>query len=265
MPATAATLHQDHQDDILVLTIDNPGKRNAAWPELYQSLGQALADAAAQPRVGAIVLTGANGYFCAGGDLNRLANSRSLTAQQRTERIGLLHGMIQALRDCAKPVIAAVEGGAAGAGLSIALACDLVVAADDATFSAAYVKAGLTPDGGLTGLLAAGVSRHLLTQWCLTGEKITAQQLQQAGLVNALTPAGQALAQANALAQRLGKGPSQAMASIKSLCRHAHERTLDQQLDAELAFMIQAQVSAESAEGIGAFLEKRAPDFRRLR
>lgn len=128
---------------VRILINHNPAKRNAITAGLYTELPVALAAAQADPGVGAIVLTGAGEFFCSGGDLNQLATRRELTPGQRHEKLEGLHALIHAIRHCGKPVIAAVEGGAAGAGLSIALACDMLVTAHDAFFSLAYVKVGL--------------------------------------------------------------------------------------------------------------------------
>ena len=162
-------------------------------------------------------------------------------------------------------MIAAVEGAAAGAGLSLALACDLLVAARNAVFSVAYVKVGLTPDGGATAFLAEFVSRQVLTELCLTGERLSGERLHALGAVNRLTEPGQALPTALALARQMASGPTQAMARIKDLCRHADHLDLEAQMALEADHMVLAQESAESLEGIGAFLDKRPADFVKLR
>ena len=185
--------------------------------------------------------------------------------EERRAKLEGLHDLIRAVRDCRKPVIAAVEGAAAGAGLSLALACDMLVAAKNAVFSVAYVKVGLTPDGGATAFLAEFVSRQVLTELCLTGERISGERLHALGPVNRLAEPGQALAQALALAAQVAAGPHLAMARIKALCRNAHANTLEDQLELEARFMVQSQETEESREGMGAFLEKRPADFAPLR
>ncbi|MFD2754673.1 oxepin-CoA hydrolase, alternative type [Comamonas terrae] len=250
---------------VLVLSNNNVAARNALSPEFYAAVTAALRDAAADPAVGAIVLTGEGGHFCAGGDLRQLARRRELPVQERRAKLEGLHDLIRSVRECPKPVIAAVEGAAAGAGLSLALACDMLVAAKNAVFSVAYVKVGLTPDGGATAFLAEFVSRQLLTELCLTGERISGERLHALGPVNRLAEPGQALADAVALAGQLAGGPGQAMAWIKDLCRQAPRNTLQEQLELEAQYMVRAQETEESREGIGAFLEKRTPDFTQLR
>ncbi|CUB00768.1 oxepin-CoA hydrolase, alternative type [Comamonas thiooxydans] len=250
---------------VLVLSNNNPAARNALSPAFYAAVTTALADAAADASVGAVVLTGEGGHFCAGGDLRQLARRRELPVGQRREKLEGLHDLIRAVRDCPKPVIAAVEGAAAGAGLSLALACDMLVAARDSLFSVAYVKVGLTPDGGATAFLAEFVSRQVLTELCLTGERISGERMYALGPVNRLAEPGQALVDAVALAAQIATGPDQATALIKDLCRQAPRNTLEQQLELEAQHMVRSQGSEESREGIAAFLEKRSADFTKLR
>ena len=254
---TNRTVLISQEGAVRILTNSNPAARNAITPTLYAELSAALADAEKDPEVGAIVFTGAGDFFCSGGDLNLLAKRRQILEG--------LNNLIRALRDCGKPVIAAVEGGAAGAGLSMALACDMLVSARDAFYTVAYVKVGLTPDGGATAFLAEFVSRQVLTELCLTGDRMPAERLHALGAVNRLTDKGAALAEAIALAAKVASGPQRASARIKTLCRQAHHATLEEQLDAEAVFMVESQGDAEAAEGIGAFLGKRKADFVALR
>ncbi|RZL94658.1 MAG: enoyl-CoA hydratase [Variovorax sp.] len=250
---------------VLVLVNNNPAARNALSPELYAALQAALAEAQADAEIGAIVLTGAGGFFCSGGNLNQLATRRELAPEQRREKLEGLHGLIRSIRDCDKPVIAAVEGGAAGAGLSLALACDMLVTTPTAFFSVAYIKVGLTPDGGATAFLSEFVSRQLLTELCLTGERISGERMHALGAVNRVVAESTAEVEAIALAQQVAQGPARATARIKDLCRQAHRNPLETQLDLEARHMVESQGDAESAEGIGAFFDKRAADFGALR
>ena len=173
--------------------------------------------------------------------------------------------MINAMAECSKPIIAAVEGGAAGAGVSLAAACDLIVMAENAYFSVSYVKIGLSPDGGATALLAQALPRQLMTEMCLTGDKVDAVRLLDSGVVNRIVPAGTVLEVATAWGARLAKGPARSMARVKGLCRAAQENTLSKQLDMERDLMIASQTDPESIEGISAFLEKRPADYAKLR
>ena len=251
--------------DVLILSNNNVAARNALSPEFYAAVTTALQQAAADSGVGAIILTGEGGHFCAGGDLRQLAQRRELPEAERRAKLEGLHDLIRAVRDCPKPVIAAVEGAAAGAGLSLALACDMLVAASNSVFSVAYIKVGLTPDGGATAFLAEFVSRQVLTELCLTGERLSGERLHALGAVNRLAAPGQALEVALALGEQIAQGPELATARIKQLCRQAPHTTLEEQLELEAQTMVQSQVTEESREGIGAFLDKRPADFRKLR
>jgi enoyl-CoA hydratase/carnithine racemase len=255
-----------HRDGaVQILSFNNPAARNALTPDVYKALPAALDEAQRDPDVGAIVLTGVGCAFCTGGDLNRLALRRAMTLPERRAGIEGLHDMIRAIRNCSKPVIAAVEGAAAGAGLSIALACDMLVAARNASFSVAYIKVGLSPDGGATASLSGFVSRQLLTELCLTGRPVTGERMHTLGVVNRLAEPGSTLTEAIAMAQALATGHERATARIKSLCRHAGENTLEAQLDLEAQYMAESLGDDEAAEGISAFFEKRPADFSALR
>ena len=265
MSTDMSTVLREQQGAVRILVNHDPATRNAINADLYLALTSALDEAEADPQVAAIVLTGAGGFFCSGGDLRLLAQRRTMTPEQRRERLEGLHDLIRRIGRCGKPVIAAVEGGAAGAGLSLALACDMLVTTREAQFSVAYVKVGLTPDGGATAFLAQFLSRQQLTQLCLSGERFDGARLHAMGAVNQLAEPGQALAAAVALAASLEAGPARAMGRIKDLCHHAYGATLAQQLDLEAQHMVVSQGDDEAAEGIDAFLQKRPADFRRLR
>ncbi len=245
--------------------INNPGKRNALTAELYADLPAALFDAQCDVTVGAIVLTGSGDFFCSGGDLGQLALRRAMNPVQRRARLDSLHDLIRAIRHCSKPVIAAVEGGAVGAGMSIVLSCDMLVVARDAFFSVAYTKVGLTPDGGVTAFLAEFVSRQVLSELCLTGERISSERLHGLGAVNRLADRGCALGEAVALAACIAAGPTRANARIKTLCWNAFGADAVAQMELEADFMVESQGDDEAAEGISAFLTKRPADFAELR
>ena len=249
----------------LVVVNHNPARRNALTPGFYAGLRRALDLAAEQPRTGAVVIAGAEGFFCAGGDLTLLMTAPTMAEAERRGHIEELQSLIAAVMDCPRPVIAAVEGGAAGAGFSLAFACDLIVAAEGARFTASYVNAGLIPDGGLTGSLTAALPPALVAELCLTGQSISAGRLHELGAINAVTAPGTALEIAESMAARLAAGPATAQAAIKALLTGARRSLMERQLAAEVAPMAEALASAEAAEGIAAFLGKRAPDFAALR
>ena len=249
--------------DRLVVVNANAARRNALSPDLYAAIGGALDLAGREARVRSVILTGEGGFFCAGGDLNSLRERRALGLRERRAQVEGLHDLIRGIRACPRPVIAAVEGGAAGAGVSLALACDLLVAAEGARFTVAYVKAGLTPDGGLTTSLLRLLPRTMAAEMCLFGDPVPAERLHAMGVVNRLCPPGEAMRAAHELADRTAAGPPLAMARIKTLIASASEADTAAQLDREADGIAEAIGGDEAGEGIAAFLAKRPPDFTR--
>ncbi len=257
------TLQSERHGHVLRLTLSDPRRRNALDPAMYAAGHAALAQAAADDGIGAVVLTGAGDTFCAGGNLRRLIDNRGEPRGVQRRSVEGLHGLVRALRACPRPVIAAVEGAAAGAGFSLALACDLVVAAEDAVFTMAYVKVGLNPDGGATTWLTRALAPQLAAEILFEGAPLSAARLHAAGVVNRVVPPGQALAEASQWAERLAQGPGAALARAKRLLETAYAEELDSHLDREAESMTEAVHHDEAGEGIAAFLEKRPPRFRR--
>ncbi|QFT58813.1 2,3-dehydroadipyl-CoA hydratase [Sulfitobacter sp. THAF37] len=251
----------EDKGDRLIVWNGNTAKRGALSPELYDCILQA-AEQARDRRIRAVILTSEGPFFCAGGDLNVLIERRTLSEPERRDRIDGLHDIIRAMRSSPVPFIAAIEGGAAGAGLSIALACDLIVASEEARFTAAYVKAGLVPDGGLTSAMSRMIPRPLAMEMCLMGRPVNAHRFADMGAVNRICKPGKAMEEAMTLADTLAQGPRDAQTAIRGLVADAYEATEAEQLDAERDAMAAASGSEEAAEGIAAFLEKRKPDYR---
>jgi enoyl-CoA hydratase/carnithine racemase len=249
---------------VLVVTNNDPATRNSMNWDFYDGFREAVETASADPEIGAIVVTGAEGFFCSGGNVNGLKQRSQADYPTRRSSVDKLHAMILAMRACPKPIIAAVDGGAAGAGASLAAACDLVVAARDAYFSVAYVKIGLTPDGGVTAFMGTALPRQLMAEMVFTGDRIPVERLYGLGMVNRLTEPGQSLPAAVELAARLADGPAAALAVGKRLIDQARLNGLKEQLDLEAEGIATALGGAEGREGIAAFLEKRKPDFRSL-
>lgn len=243
-------------DGWIEATLNRPRRRNALSPAIYAGLHQAL-DHARRDDLAAVIVTGAGGYFCAGGDLSQLAQRHALPLAERRDRIEALHDLIRALRNAPCPVIAAIEGGAAGAGLSLMLACDMIVSARDARFTLAYVRAGLTPDGGALAHLGAMLPRSLAARLALTGDAIGAQRLHDLGVIPDLTDPGAALAGARDLAARLAAGPRRAQARIKALL--APGPGFDAALGAEADAMAQSLADPEARSRIAAILDRRPP------
>ena len=226
----AAELKSTSRGRTMVLTLSNPEHRNALGPEMYAAGIEALSVAESSVDVRSVVITGEGSLFSAGGNLQRLQANRQQPPAVQADSIEGLHGWIEAIRTFPKPVIAAVEGAAAGAGFSLALACDLIVAAEDAVFVMAYSNIALSPDGGATFSLARALPRQLAAEILLTGERFAAPRLHELGLVNRLVPAGGALEESLALAERLNERAPNALASIKELLNDAAGATLHEQL-----------------------------------
>ena len=256
-----AQLQAAREGQTLVLTLSNPELRNAIDPAMYAAGIEALNVAESSAGVRSVGVTGAAGVFCSGGNLLRLQASRQADPQVQAQSIEGLHSWIETIRTFPKPVIAAVEGAAAGAGFSLALACDLVVAARNAVFVMAYSNVALSPDGGASWSLAHTLPRRLATELLMCGDKITAERLHALGLVNRLSNPGDALGTALQLADRLNQRAPNALASIKELLSDAAHQTLSQHLNSERDHFVKNLHHPNAGEGIAAFLEKRAPRY----
>ena len=257
----SAELKSTSEGGTMVLTISNPAQRNALGPEIYAAGVEALNAADSNPEIGSVVITGAGGTFCAGGNLQRLLDNRQRPREVQAQSIEGLHGWIDAIRTFPKPVIAAVEGAAAGAGFSLALACDFIVAADNAVFVMAYSSVALSPDGGGTWSLSRSLPRQLVSELLMCGERIDAARLHQLGIVNRVMAAGGALDEALALAERLNQRAPNALASIKELVNDAATATLTQQLASERDHFVRNLHHANGGIGIQAFLTKQKPRY----
>lgn len=257
----AAELKSASQGRTMVLTISNPEHRNALGPEIYAAGVEALNAAERNPDVGSVVITGAGATFCAGGNLQRLLDNRAKPPEVQAQSIEALHGWIEAIRTFPKPVIAAVEGAAAGAGFSLALACDFIVAADNAVFVMAYSNVALSPDGGGSWSLVHALPRQTVNELLLCGERIGAQRLRELGMVNRVTAAGGALDEALALAARVNERAPNVMASIKELVNDAATLPLDRQLANERDHFVRNLHHANGGIGIEAFLAKGKPRY----
>jgi enoyl-CoA hydratase/carnithine racemase len=246
----------------LILTLSNPEFKNALGPQIYAAGVEALNAAENNPDIRSVVITGEGTLFCAGGNLQRLQANRREPPEVQAESIDGLHNWIDSIRTYPKPVIAAVEGAAAGAGFSLALACDFVVAADNAVFVMSYSTVALSPDGGASWSLARALPRALASELLMCGERIGAQRLHELGLVNRVTAAGDALAQALQLAAQLNARAPNVLASLKDLMNEASVNTLAQQLASERDHFVRNLHHSNAGEGIDAFLQKRTPQYR---
>jgi len=255
-------LKSTSEDHTLILTLSNPDFKNALGPEIYAAGIEALNAAENSRDIRSVVITGEGAMFCAGGNLQRLQANRHEAPEVQAQSIEGLHNWIDSIRTYPKPVIAAVEGAAVGAGFSLALACDFVVAADNAVFAMSYSTVALSPDGGGSWSLARTLPRALVSELLMCGERISAKRLHDLGLVNRVTAPGDALTQALQLAGQLNARAPNALASIKELINEAPVSTLSQQLDSERDHFVRNLHHANAGEGIDAFLQKRTPQYR---
>jgi len=256
-----AELRSTSHGQTMVLTLSNPEHRNALGPEMYAAGVEALGVAESSPDVRSVVITGAGGLFSAGGNLQRLQANRQQPPEVQAQSIEGLHSWIESIHTFPKPVIAAVEGAAAGAGFSLALACDFIVAAGNAVFVMAYSNIALSPDGGGSWSLARALPRPLVNELLMCGERLDAQRLHALGVVNRVCGAGGALTEALALAEKLNARAPNALASIKELVNDAAQATLSQQLKAERDQFVQNLHHANAGIGIAAFLNKQTPRY----
>jgi enoyl-CoA hydratase/carnithine racemase len=257
----SARMLSERRDGTLVLTLSEPSSRNSLSPEASADGLAALALARDDPTLRCVVLRGDGAHFCGGGNLPRLLGVREVGEHAQQASMQRLHAFVEALVQLPKPVIAAVEGFAAGAGVGLVLACDLVVAAEDAKFVLSYGRVGLSPDAGSSWQLARRVPRALAMRMLWLPEPMTSAQWQDLGLVNERVPPGQALDVALALAAKLEAMAPNALASAKALMNAAPLSPLTEQLDREREHFVANLFHANGGEGIRAFLDKRPPRF----
>ena len=243
---------------VATLTLNRPDALNALNATLRRELLAALKSAARDESVRAIVITGEGRGFCAGADLRGGSGEREFRRVLRAE----YNPLIAAIRALPKPVIASVNGVAAGAGASLALAADIVLASDEARFVPAFGRIGLVPDSGLARVLVRALGRHRAFE-ILAGERpLSARDAEALGLVAAVVAADALVDETRALAGRLAAGPTAGIGLTKRLLNAAEDATLDEALDAEAALQDLAGRTEDHAEGVAAFSEKRDPTFR---
>ncbi|MFI5255073.1 MAG: enoyl-CoA hydratase-related protein [Candidatus Limnocylindrales bacterium] len=251
-------LRVEDADGVRTLTLDRPEALNALDRELKEVLLAAVRGASLDPNVRALVLTGAGRAFCAGQDLRERGERAPSLADELRERYIPL---ILALRRLEKPIVAAVNGVAAGAGFSLALACDLRVMAEGATFVAAFARIGLVPDSGMSWFLPRLVGPARAAEIVMLSDPIDAARAGQLGLADRVVPAGAAVAEAQALAARLAAGAPRSLALTRRALAYGLEHDLEASLEFEAQLQDAAGRTADHAEGLRAFAEKRPPRF----
>jgi enoyl-CoA hydratase/carnithine racemase len=257
-----AQLKSTSQGQTMILTLSDPAMRNALGPDMYAAGIEALNVAETNPEIRSVIITGEGSNFCAGGNLQRLQSNRDKPREAQAQSIEGLHSWMEAIRTCPKPVIAAVEGAAAGAGFSLALMCDMMVAARDSIFVMAYSSIALSPDGGGSWSLSHSLPRQLASELLLLGERIGAERLHALGVVNRISEPGHALSDALQLADRINARAPNAMSSIKELINDAGTHNLTTHLAQERDHFVNNLHHANAGIGIAAFLNKEKPVYK---
>ena len=248
-------------DGVRTITLNRPDRLNAVNPLLADELPMAMHHAAQDDAVRVVVITGAGRGFCAGLDL---AERGQLDATSRATRLDPYYWVgrwVQSITTCEKPVIAAVNGAAAGAGFGLALACDLRLLSASATVTAGYVRRGLSPDAGVTWFLPRLIGHARATDIILTGRDVRAEEAERIGLATAVYPEDVFSDSVHRYAAQLAAGPPLALALSKRLLLASPEATLDAQLREEFTHIKSCFASADVREALAAFKEKRAPTF----
>jgi enoyl-CoA hydratase/carnithine racemase len=253
------------RERVATITLNRPHAKNSLSSELTPALRKLIRDFKDDPRVGALLITGAGDAFCSGGDVKGMGDNATSTQRTPEERTADLRvkqrtftGALVALR---KPTIAALPGVAAGAGMSLALACDLRVAAESASLVTAYLRIGFSGDYGISWLLTRTVGPARARELLLTGKRVDARTALAIGLVNEVVPDAELREHAFTLAKSLAEGPREAIRLIKDNLDQAMLVDFETSLDGEAARMIEAGQSTDHKEAVRAFIEKRKPVF----
>ena len=248
---------------VATIQMNRPEALNALSLQLGKDLAAALKKASSDG-ARAVILTGSGRAFCSGGDLREM---RAMGEEEGSieafldEPLKALHEVIRLIRETPIPFIAAVNGVCAGAGTNFALACDLVIAADDATFNEAFVRIGLSPDCGGTFFLPRAVGEKLAAEMFLTGITIGAERAAEIGMINRVVPASDLRDEAARLAAQLAAGPTAAFGRVKRMLNATFSNDLSAQLALEADCQVESGKSPDFKEGVEAFFQKRPPNF----
>ena len=256
------TLSYACKDGVARVTLDRPQAMNAMDIAMMRELLSVAIACDEDPEVRAVLLTGTGKAFCAGGDLASFAAQGEALPGFLKEATTYLHGALSRFARMDAPLITAVNGAAAGAGLSLACAGDLVLAAESAKFTMAYTAAGLTPDGGSSFLLPRLIGLRRSQELILTNRRLSAEEAREWGLVTQVVADAELAAESERLAGQIAQGPTLAFGGAKRLLLRSSGDALEAQMELEARAIADAARSEDGREGIGAFLEKRKPAFR---
>jgi 2-(1,2-epoxy-1,2-dihydrophenyl)acetyl-CoA isomerase len=261
MTTASDTVLLDVSEHIATLTLNRPAKLNALTGEMMEGLVPIMERLAEDKEVRCVVVTGAGRGFCAGGDVAGMASGEAMPNERPVARLRRLEETSRLLHEMPKPTIAMVNGPAAGAGLSIALACDIRIAGESARFVTAFVRIGFSGDYGGSWMLQRLVGPAKARELYFTGDPIDAREAERIGLVNRVVPDDELAAETRALAERMAKGPPIALARMKQNMNLGLVSDYSTLLDAEAENMIMTGMTEDNREAIKAFLDKRPPTF----
>jgi 2-(1,2-epoxy-1,2-dihydrophenyl)acetyl-CoA isomerase len=256
------TLLFDVRDNVAHITLNRPEAANSINEEMGKDLMHAALRCDEDPEIRAVLISGAGKIFSGGGDLKAFSARGNQLPYHIKEVTTYLHAAMSRLTRMDAPVVAAVHGAVAGAGMSIAIACDIVVAAETTRFMVAYTRAGLVPDGSSTYFLPRIIGLKRALELTLTNRMFSAQEALQWGLVTRVVPDNELLAQASAIAVQLAAGPTRAYGISKRLLHSGWTETLETQMENESQAIANSARTADAREGITSFLEKRPPKFK---
>ena len=262
---TEGPLLTKFEGSIASLTLNRPEAGNAITLELARALVAAAIRCDTDPAIRCVVLTGAGRLFCAGGDIGVLSSGGAQSAAVLSELAGTLHMAISRLARMRKPLLVLVNGPAAGAGLRLAMMGDVVLAATSAHYTAAYGGIGLTPDGGTSWLLPRLIGLRKAQEMILTNRRVTAPEAEAIGLITRAVDDATFAAEGTAMAERLARSATGALGAARALLIDSFGADLETHLEREARGISAASAGAEGREGLAAFLEKRKPDFTRVR
>lgn len=257
------TVKYELQESAAIITFNRPDALNALSLQLTKDLRSAI-EKAVGDKTRAVVLTGEGRAFCSGGDLREMRQMWEKEGKIEAfmeEPLKALHDCILLIRETPIPFLAAVQGVCAGAGTNFALACDIVFAAENASFNEAFVRIGLSPDCGGTFFLPRAIGEKLAAEIFMTGETISAERAAQFGMINRVVPADNLMTETLLMAQRLALAPTASIGRIKKMLNASFSNNLAEQLDLEHKLQIESGKANDFKEGVQAFFEKRQPNF----
>ncbi len=256
------TLNFEVGEGVARVTLQRPEVGNAINQQMARDLMNVALRCDEDPAVRAVVLTGSGRMFCSGGDLKSFAQYGEDLPLHIKETTTYLHAAVSRFARMDAPLIAAVHGAAAGAGLSLTLACDLALAGEVARFTLGYSKVGLTPDGSSTYFLPRLVGFRRAMELALTGRVLSAREAREWGIATRVVPEADLLSEAADLAKELAAGPTGALGASKRLLHAGWNESLETQMEAETRAIADVARTADAREGVSAFVQKRAPSFR---